>query len=195
MIFRVSEVESYRQWRNDEESALESILSRLRGLEEPSEAMLAGTAFHKALETVSDGNHGCLVANGYTFHIECDIELERPETREYRCSKSYGPITITGQCDTLDPCTVNDYKTTSRFNPDRYLEGYQWRLYLDIFKAKRFRWQVFEISELKERTYRVFGFHTLTQYAYPDLHRDCERLALDLYDFARIHLPERQEAA
>ena len=39
----------------------------------------------------------------------------------------------------IDGLRIEDHKTTSRFEPDWYLPGYQWRLYLDIFGASRFR--------------------------------------------------------
>lgn len=191
MLFRVSEAETFRQWRENEEQDLDALLTRLRGLEPPSEAMLAGTAFHKSLELAKAGDFDTLTANGYTFKIETGIELALPEVRELRASKTYGPITITGQVDALPGLRVEDHKTTSRFDPDRYLSGYQWRFYLDIFEASVFRWNVFEIRMLDEKLYSVYGFHVLEQFRYSDMEGDCTRLAADLAEFAQIHMPER----
>lgn len=195
MIFRVSECESFRQWRADEEAELSDLLARLRGEIPPSDAMLAGTAFHRALELATVGEAAELEANGYRFTLDCDACLALPDVRELRASKAYGPITITGCVDVIHGLRIEDHKTTGRFDPDRYLDGYQWRFYLDIFGAKVFRWNVFEIREKAPRVYSVFAAHQLEQHAYQRMHDDCARLASDLHQFALTHMPERRDAA
>lgn len=196
MTFRVSEAESFRQWRDDEEADLDLLLSRMRGQSEASEAMLAGTAFHKALEVCAVKEHATLEALGYTFHIEGDFELALPAIREVRAGKTYmvddEPVTISGQLDAIEGKRVEDHKTTGRFDPERYLGGFQWRLYLDIFGADHFRWNVFEISATDDPlVWSVFAAHRLEQYRYPGMADDCARLVTDLARFARAHLPER----
>lgn len=200
MIARVSNLEAFRQWRLDEDAELEPFLARLRGQDEPSDSMKAGTAFHKCLETAQEGESAVLVTPGYRFNIECDIALALPETRELRASKAYGPLTVTGQVDVIDGKRVEDHKTTARFEPEWYLPGFQWRMYLDIFGADVFRWNIFEmdfegLAQNGDRIYRVFGFHKLEQVRYPNLHQDCARLAADFYAFASEQLPELRSAA
>lgn len=196
MTFRVSEVESFRQWRDDEDADLELLLARMRGETEPSEAMLAGTAFHKALEVAQPGEAATLQALGYTFNIVGDFELALPSIREVRASKVYPvddcTVLVSGQLDAIEGKRVEDHKTTGRFDPERYLGGYQWRLYLEIFGANHFRWNVFEIAATDEPlTWEVFAAHRLEQYRYPGMGADCEKLVADLARFAREHLPER----
>lgn len=197
MTFRVSEVESFRQWRDDEEASLEQLLSRLRGQTLPSPAMEAGTAFHAALETAQTGEVSELVANGYTFTFAGDFTAELPAIREVRASKTWlvdgEPVTISGQLDAIEGKRVEDHKTTARFDPERYLTGYQWRLYLEIFGADHFRWNVFEIAEKDHPLeWEVFAAHRLEQYRYPGMNADCARVVEDLARFARIYLPERR---
>lgn len=199
--FRVSEVESFRQWRDDEDADLSVLLSRLRGQSEASAAMLAGTAFHKALELAAAKDHHQLTALGYTFHFAGDFELAIPVIREVRAGKTYVgedfAITVSGQLDTIEGKRVEDHKTTGRFDPERYLGGYQWRLYLDIFGANLFRWNVFEICEAEAAQeeaglhWSVHAHHTLEQFRYPGMEADCQRLVADLAAFTREHLPER----
>lgn len=196
MTFRVSEAESYRQWQHDEDAELPTLLERLRGGFPASEAMLAGTAFHKALELAAAKDHDTLYALGYTFRFVGDFELAIPAIREVRASKTYqtpvGPITISGQLDALDGRRVEDHKTTRRFDPDRFLTGYQWRLYLDIFGCDAFRWNVFEIEQTDDPlTWEVHDFHRLEQCRYPSMTDDCRRLACDLAAFAVEYMPER----
>lgn len=196
-MFRVSEVESFRQYRNDDEADLEQLLARMRGELRPSPAMEAGTAFHKALETAPTGLEvTALEANGYTFTFAGDFKVELPAIREIRASKTWlvdgEPVTVSGQLDCLFGKRVDDHKTTGRFDPERYMGGYQWRLYLTIFGADRFRWNVFEIAEKDHPLeWEVFAQHCLEQFRYPAMEDDCARLVEDLARFARIHMPER----
>lgn len=197
MRFRVSEVESFRQWREDDDAELETLLARLRGETPPSPAMLAGTAFHKCLEMSPTGLTVTeLVADDYRFTFAGDFAVELPAIREVRASKTWlvdgEPVTISGQLDAIHGRRVEDHKTTGRFDPERYLTGYQWRLYLLIFGADLFRWNVFEITETDEPGHwQVFAQHRLEQCRYPEMERDCERLVTDLARFAKTHLPER----
>lgn len=193
MIFRVSEAESFRQWLGNEEADLEALLSRLRGETEPSQAMLAGTAFHALLECASVGDEITdAEQGGFRFVVEVDADIALAPIREVRANKLYSPgITISGQLDVLDGHRIEDHKTTGRFDPDRYLDGYQWRYYLDIFGADVFRWNVFEMREIEPKVYLIHQFHRLEQHRYPGLHADCQRLAEDLHGFAAEHMPER----
>jgi len=193
--FSVSKAEAFRQWRENEDAELEPLLATLRGETQPTEPMLAGTALHKALETACEGERDTLSADGYEFVITADINLALPKCREIFATKDYGPIVISSRVDVLDGKCVEDHKTTSRFDPERFLAGFQWRFYLDIFEADLFRWNVFEMRELKPKVYEVFNFHRLEQYRYPALAMDCRDLATDLAEFVREYLPEYAEAA
>lgn len=197
MTFRVSHVEAFRRYQQDEEMSLEDLVATIRGERPPTVAMEAGTAFHRALELSPTGMEAeSLGANNYTFNIVGDIELELPPVREVRASKTWVvdglPIAISGQVDAIDGKSVHDHKTTGRFDPDRYVAGCQWKMYLDIFGADHFRWNVFEIAVTDDPlTWDVFAFHRLEQYRYPGMEKDCAGLVASLARFARQHLPER----
>lgn len=187
MLARVSNLETFRRWREDEDSTVDNLIDQLLGFE-PTPAMLAGTAFHKALETARPGEYEQLSANGYTFLLP-EGTLVLPEIRELRGFKRYGDLTVTGCVDILDGKRVDDHKTTARFDAERYLAGYQWRFYLDIFEADVFRWNVFEVRNTKGLIYEVSDPQTLEVYRYPGLERDCERLAAEFHAFMRDHQP------
>lgn len=187
MLARVSNIEAFRRWRLNEDQPLEDLI-RFLTVDDPSPAMLAGTAFHKAMEDVQPGEHDTLYANGYTFHMP-DGELFLGPIRELRAFKAYGPLTVSGCVDHLFGRRIDDHKTTSRFDAERYLDGFQWRFYLDLFDADVFRWNVFEIREVKPLVYQVADPQVLETYRYPRLHDDCARLASDFYAFAAEHLP------
>lgn len=187
MLARVSNIEAFRRWREDDTSDVEDLI-RFITVDAPSEAMKAGTAFHKAMELASDGEYATLTANGYTFHMAGGT-VSLPIIRELRAFGRYGDLTVTGQVDGLHGGVVVDHKTTSRFDAERYLGGVQWRYYLDIFGANVFTWNVFEIKEVAPLEYRVAEPQTLTAYRYPEMHADCVNLARDYLDFALKFLP------
>lgn len=187
MLARVSNLEEFRYWQGDEDSTVEDLVERLTNFV-PTERMLAGTAFHKALELAQPGEFATLEAEGFVFHM-ADSAIQLADVRELRCFGKYGPLTVTGKVDELHGKRVIDHKTTGQFDADRYLTGYQWRFYLDIFGADVFRWNVFVIREVGERTYEVEPPQILEQYRYPGMHDDCMRLAADYYDFACRYLP------
>ena len=187
MLARVSHLEAFRYWREAEDQSVDDLIERLTTFQ-PTEPMLAGTAFHKALELSTPGEYDTLYANGYTFHMP-EAEFGLPQIRELRTFSRYGDLTVTGQVDSLDGRVIHDHKTTGRFDPERYLAGYPWRLYLDLFDAEIFRWNVFEIRELKPKVYEVDAPQILETWRYPGLHDDCARLAADFHMFAKRHLP------
>lgn len=200
MLARVSNVEAYRQWKNwqplfdgQEEPTVDDLV-RFITAGEPSEAMKAGTAFHKAMELAGDGSHDEFEANGYRFILP-EAELTLPAIREMRAFGTYGGLTVTGQVDAVEGKIVIDHKTTGRFDPERYLNGCQWKFYLDLFGADEFRWNVFVIKELESLTYSVAAPQSLKACRYPEMHDHCEALAAEYRAFAEQHMPELPETA
>lgn len=187
MLARVSTLEAFRQWRENEDQSVDDFIARLSA--PPTEPMLAGTAFHDALEHATDGEHETLYAQGYAFQLS-EGSIYLPKIREVRGFKRYGNLTVTGKVDCLDGLRIDDHKTTARMDAERYLAGYQWRFYLDIFNARVFRWNVFEISEVKTRVYQVAEPQLLETYRYPDMEADCARLAAEFYEFAIRYMPD-----
>lgn len=202
--YRVSNVEQFRQWEQSEDADTERLIASICGLSETSAAMLAGTAFHKVLELAPVGiAFDRTEALGHAFTFAGDIEVEGLPIRELRASKTYcvdgEPIRISGQVDALDGNLIVDHKTTARFDPERYLAGCQWKLYLDIFGASVFRWNVFEIVQVESSApsegfdlpppeYEVHAQHRLEQFRYPGLEADCLALVERFARFVRAHV-------
>lgn len=191
MLARVSNIEAWRRWREDPDATPDDLI-RYITVDEPSEAMLAGTAFHAAMETLAPGEYDTLQANGYTFRLDFDSALYLPTIRELRCSAMYGPLEVSGQVDGIEGRRVDDHKTTANLNVEKYIEGCQWRFYLDIFDADVFRWNVFPIKPVKDapKTYTVSEPHLIEMCRYKALHDDCMRMAAGFYQFATTHMKE-----
>jgi hypothetical protein len=193
--YRVSSVDRFRQYEQDEDMEAADLVADIMGMSEPSPLMLAGTAFHKALELADVGDGiPALHADGYEFLFEGDgFEVALTPVRELRASKVYTvdgePIRISGQVDALHGRRIEDHKTTGRFDPERYLAGAQWKLYLDIFGADHFRWNVFEIQGGDHpKQFRVMDQHTLEQFRYPSLGADCQALVERFARFVRSQI-------
>lgn len=189
MLARVSNIEAFRRWRENEDQTAEDLV-RYITVDQPTEAMQAGTAFHKALELASEGRHDVLSANGYTFHLPDDGVVELPSIRELRAYGRYGGLNVTGQVDGLHGRLIIDHKTTARCDPERYLAGCQWKYYLDIFGADVFRWHIFEVKEIRPLEYDVAPPQVLTAYRYPEMRAYCEQLAREYLEFANRFLRE-----
>jgi hypothetical protein len=167
--------------------------------------MLAGTAFHKLLELApAEVSTDRAEVNGHVFTFAGDFTVALSPIRELRASRTYTvdgePVTITGQVDEIEGNRIVDHKTTGRFDPERYLEGYQWRLYLEIFGADVFRWNVFELHQIESEPASAYGFespppryevtalHRLEQCRYPGLGPDCQSLVERFARYVRERL-------
>lgn len=127
-----------------------------------------------------------MVTDKYRFDFNCDCEISALDIKELPAEKMYGDLLVRGRIDGIQGREITDYKTTSQFDPDRLFEGYQWRFYLDMLDCDRFRWEVFVLDERGEGRYEVRQAHRLVQFRYPNLHEDCERLAKEYSDFAKV---------
>lgn len=195
MRVSATDLDAFRYWRDSEEASLEALVAQLRRELAPTEPMLAGTAFHKALELAPYEELATLQADGYTFDLELDAEIDLPVIRELKATRELvidgEPVTLVCVADTVDGRKISDHKLTSRFDADRYLAGYQWRVNLLVFDAQEFRWNAFEARLDKPGHYIVHTLHTLTAARYPALEDDVRRELADFLAFARVHLPER----
>jgi hypothetical protein len=194
MLARVSNIETYRRWRdwqplNDEsvEPTVDETVNEIIA-KEPTEAMRAGTAFHAAIERADFGEHDRFFADGYGFVLP-DAEIALSPIREVRTYRGYCDITVTGKADSINGRHIIDHKTTETFHPDWYLAGCQWRFYLELFGADTFTWYIYELKEDGPKSYRVKAPHVLTMHRYPEIAADCELLAAEYLEFARLHLP------
>lgn len=180
-MIRVSTLEAFRRFLHDEEA------ERFNPNIPETPAMRAGTAFHKALENSQPGELETITSMGHTFEFECNIDIYIPAVREVRAWTKYGCLSVTGQVDCMDGKRVEDHKTTSYPNMERFIEGYQWRFYLDMFGADVFRWNIFTLRQDDDDPVRYFvtGFDTLEQFRYAGLHDDCMALAHKYIEYQR----------
>lgn len=187
----VSNIDLFRVWRDDEDLDLEWLVSRILSPEQ-SEPMKVGEAFHKAIELSPLCETQVIEAMGYRFEFLKDCDIELAPARELSLSKHYGELEVRGRVDATTGPLVTDFKTTSQFDADRLMTGYQWRFYLDMTGADRFRWEVFVLKEGDDpKEYCISDYHRLEQRRYPELHADCAKMARQYAEFYKQHLEPR----
>lgn len=193
-----TEIDSLRYFLANESAELEPLLAQLRRQSEPTEAMMAGTALHEALERAGHGEVDALAFGGYCFAFPSDAEIDLPEIRECKATREYRSdgvnVTLVGKVDAIHGRRVYDHKMAGRYDPERFMASLQWRCYLEIFGADEFVWNIFEAKPVADRHYRISNFHRLTMHRYPGMHRDVMRAVGEFVDFAKLYLPERLAA-
>ena len=190
----VSDLDSYRYWKEADDQDLEALLKRLRGDDAPSPQMRAGTAFHKIMEYAHEGELRAQEMDGWRFEFALDSEIAIPAIREMKAELPLetpsGRILLVGKVDAMDGLTVRDYKLTERFDAERYADSLQWRAYLLMFGGNRFVYDVFQAG-YDENSVTVYDYHALTFYPYPTMREDVIREVHALAEIIARYLPEK----
>lgn len=199
LALRVSatDIDTLRRFYDEEDANLADLIAKLRRLMPTTDAMEAGTALHAAIENAQPGDYKGLTWGDYTFSFETEAEIDLPDIREMKATRQYivddVVVTLVGKVDALHGKRIDDHKFTARFDADRYMDSYQWRIYLEVFGADLFRWNVFEATESAPKNYLIRNVHKLEMHRYPGMAEDVERAVRAFVEFAKNHLPERLE--
>ena len=180
----VSDLETYRYWKANEEADVPTLISRLRHEDPPTPAMEAGRAFASLFEGSTVGDLDVKEVNGWTFDFTAlDAEMAVPAVRELKAEVPFetpsGPVTLVGKVDGLDGTTVHDQKLTERWDAERYIDSLQWRAYLVMFGASEFVYDVFS-ARYAGRYVNVSAYDRVAFYSYPNIRRDVERAVAEL---------------
>lgn len=199
----VSDLETWRYWKDNEDSTLDELVARLTKKEPPTPQMAAGAAFAKLMEHAKTGSDLDLVKiDGWEFAFALEASIALPPVRELKAEVVYetpsGLVTLVGKVDGIDG-KIHDQKATESFDAERYLDSLQWRAYLDMFKAKEFVYDIFKVKYERERgstvvvdgeeTYvkgvptgrvTVLEYHPISFFTYPSIHADVQRAVSEL---------------
>lgn len=195
----VTDLETFRYWQDREDTTVESLVAALTGTVEPTHAMLASRAFHKALEQLPEDVESIerITQGGFAFDFECDSVLALPPIRELKAEGVWhtpsGPVTLVGKVDGLAGLTVHDYKLSERFEAENYLDSWQWRAYLAMFHARRFVYEVFECSYDRSdpNLVRIRAHHPLTFDRYQRMEIDLATAIAALAEVVVRHCPQK----
>jgi hypothetical protein len=203
MLVFVSDLETYRYYRQNEDVTLEQCLAQLRRETPPSPAMAAGRALHGILEHADCSEPDGVISvkgDGYQFHFACDVDLAVPDVRELKggitIATPSGEVKLWGAIDAMDTA-IYDYKLTGQFNAERFMDSYQWRCYLTIFGGDKFVYRVFVGKENSEGTgfdgegfsgWTIYDYHELPVYRYPGMESDVRHEVAAYAKFAQKYL-------
>lgn len=198
---RVSDLDQWVRFiepeREEFEVSTEDFLAYMNRVAPESEDMLCGKAFHSLLEKANVGD--CFddvltgtECEGFRFHFDADLEVTLPMIRESSVEKIYqtpvGPVLLRGKLDG-EGLEAVDYKlTTSTFDAERYAESLQWKAYLDMTGASRFRYLVFE-SKRNDAHVFIRALHEMPLWSYPGMHEEVARRVGELAEFVSRHVP------
>ena len=180
------------------EIPLEEFIAYMRRELPETDDMLAGRAFHAWLERAAEGDEMEEVQeDGFTFRFGGDFDLALPDVREQPVEKLYdtpsGPVLLRGRVDGWDSRGVIDYKLTlGQFDAERYAGSVQWKAYLHMTGAERFRYLVFQ-GKRTERDVFIWDLHDFALWAYPEIGREVGRRVAELAEFVHRHVPEMIE--
>lgn len=191
----VSDLESYRYYKDDDDSTLEDLLKRLRHEDPPNDAMMAGRAFAKFMEHSRPSSIESAEVDGWEFFFDLDVELWVPPVRELKAEvvyqTTYGPVTLVGMVDSLEGIVIRDQKLTQRWDPEKYMDSLQWRAYLVMFQAKKFRYDIF-VGKYAGRRVAITEYHPMDFWTYPGIEADVERAVVELAGLIFEHMPAVQ---
>lgn len=200
MRISVSDLQCYQRYRDNEDVTLEDCLAQLRRQSLPTPAMMAGSALHKALETITPEFEGItLEQDSYLFYFEGSIELSVPAIRELKgeveIPTKYGTVTLVGVVDVIGN-EIGDYKLSGRFDAERLAESYQWRCYLSMFQSYKFIYKVFVATEDTKNLGRwvIREYHELPVYRYPGMDSDVHKEVEECAGFFARYMGERRAA-
>lgn len=196
----VSDLETWRYWKEADGSTMADLVARLTRQEPPTPQMAAGAAFASLMENVKIGSDlDAAKVDGWEFVFQLDGSLALPPVRELKAevvfSTPSGPVTLVGKVDGIDGA-IHDQKLTESFDAERYTESLQWRAYLVMFGARTFVYDIFLAKYERgpggkdaEGNYAkgdptgkiyVTEYHRLPFYAYPDIRADVQRAVNEL---------------
>jgi hypothetical protein len=169
----------------------DEFIGRLLRTDPPNFKMLAGTAFHSIMENPPD-LISTINKDGFTFIVDCDVEIQLPQVREIRANKTYFVngvyVTLTGGTDGITGNRVDDHKLTFDPKPENYFDSYQWRAYLDIYNADMFKYILYHGVE-DGNTITIKDVSTMFMYRYPNMQNDLMYKISELLLFTRDNIP------
>lgn len=198
-MIRISatQLESYRRWMINDESTIGDMINYLLRRTPPTEAMLAGSAFHKVLENAKYNDELTLVEqDGFKFDLSAlDCEISLPESKEFKLEKQTiingEQVTFVGVVDAIQVNEIFDHKLTSRPDAENYIDSMQWRCYLDWFDCDKFTYNLFQsYKPANQDIYQIKSFLPISFYRYNSIGQDIHDIASSFIEFVKTHVPE-----
>lgn len=179
MNVSVTSVEAYRLM-TEEVISESDLIMQLLNLEPYVERVSVGRQVHSLIENglqlfMDTTPNPIIDAHRFESMIEAHDRIGTPEAW---VSGDISGVRIRGRVDMMHGVELREFKATqSGFDPDRYLNSYQWRLYLVLSGCLKMVYRVFEAGhDRMSGLYYPKAAHTLPIGIYPNMERDCENM-------------------
>ncbi len=194
-------LDSYLWGMSNEDMTSEELAKELFLGKTQNMAMKCGTAFHALLE--NNLNYDIPKSMGFNFMFSdaLDGTIELGDVREQKyVTRIFDDVDLVAKIDAETSSKLIDHKLTAVFDPDKYMDAYQWRAYLMVKEYDNFKYQVFEHSGLDKvveglTEVKVKSYHELHQHSYSGMEADVKALVREVADFAKYWKPLLKVAA
>lgn len=174
-------LESFRLFLTGDWMTEESLIDSLTGVFVSTPAVQLGHAYHAVLEQpdayrVAQG----YVCEGFTFS-DATMDpmltlIDRRGVFEVKATKTIGDVTLVAQADQLVGAHLYEFKTTSQFAIDKYLDSIQWRIYALLFETVAITYRVATVDDHGNGVVELKSLDAFTVYPYTGLQADCADL-------------------
>ena len=198
MITRLSVtmLDSYLWGMSNDDMTSEDVAKELFLGKKQNLAMRCGTAFHSVLEHGFDYSKG--LEQGFNFLLKDDLDgtIELGTVREKKyVVRVFEDVDLVAKIDAETSSKLIDHKLTAAFDPDKYMDAYQWRAYLLVKEYDNFKYQIFEHSGLDKvvdglTEVKIKSYHELHQHSYLNMESDVKALVREVADFAKYWKPK-----
>ena len=213
-LIRVTQIEKFNRFMREASAydTEQSVIDGISGAFKGNEYTYIGTAFHKLCEgdysniSKVEGGRAITIDDGYTVIMDvsqCKIAMEYSksmpfafhEKRLYEAINVNGQeVVITGCADVLNGLHIRDIKTKySYICDDDYIDSFQWRMYLQLWKANVFTFDLFLFDGYKKdkngldvRGLPIIRHDPITCIRYDNMETDNLRTIAEFIDWAKF---------
>lgn len=177
------------------EFSTEIFIDKILKLEDPfgfSKAD-AGTAVHEIIELsqydVPIFNK--IASNGWQVYSLANLSIQVPVVRECKVMGMIKDVYITGRVDSIDGVSIHDIKTTSKYDPEKYISSYQWKTYCLLTGLKRFIYDIITVKvDEDNKIVTLLDYNKVSLSIYPGMLQEVEELVTHYKDTLILLIPQ-----
>lgn len=173
-----SKIDAYVYHRNSEQDMETFVMELLKLTPFPKKAE-AGVAFHDYIEKFGYGDLPLnFTSNGWNIiNNNVNVIIPYPFAREVKFNKNWNDINIFAVVDGIDNFRIHDIKTTSKLNVEKYMESWQWKIYLWLTEMQTFIYDIFtvDINEI-DNILTLKNYDRIELKRYPNMVNDIDNI-------------------
>lgn len=192
-----TELDGYQYYLDSDDMTTEEMIRRVRKQDPPTHKQKTGRAWHKVLENPENEILERVSCEGYRFKVSANAEITLPQLREFKAVESVATINgirvdLVGVADGINGNEVIDHKLTFRPDMGKFVDAWQWKCYLILFKAAKFRYIVYSAKYINEpEEIEIYSVSEMSLYRYDEMYNDIKIMLERYIEFLANNCPER----